>query len=517
MKDRGKRQMNPSTADEDDMDDREITESLTGALRAVSESPGAPNYAAELKKRDEERKLMYESETGRTITLDLLAKGVDPGPGRVLHILPDPADLVEEPLNEDIFSKDSDNLGDLGIDEHTLDELPDDDPEFQNFMNAFKASMGNDNFETMLEALGNKLGENTNELGLSDESVNPFNDFEEKDDLLEKRKSTAEELLSASQRELVDLDNMEVLQSPVKPLNFEEGLSQLKTKGHPKDEPKKTNSFDFDSMDLGDPNLLKPTNLVDKRQKNYLLALLDNEPIPEEPETNSSYPLTSVVRDAEGIIPQSEIDRQWNFILFARCPEPDYSKPLSERRKENMTRATGLYRDMIEKNVKPDVETLTAYMSVYSEAAKLSESLDILDKFAADHDLLPNENTYLYLIRMHIYLKDIDGALQRFQEMKDRELAPTGKIYGTLIQSLTHRDKLVEALQLLEEAHKLDIHISNTYIKKLRNRCENLGVTHPYIPDDPNQWAKDVKEFRKKAKGKPIGSRVHAARSMSFA
>jgi hypothetical protein len=551
--------MHLSTSDEDNMDNQEITESLTEALRVESELPNSPDYAKELRERDEERKLLYETETGRTITLDLLAKGVDPGPGRVLHILPDPSDFVEEPSHEDIFSTNSkshqgserrvgsdgiphlsdgaaDGDGDEMMDEEALDELPDDDPEFQQFMKAFKASMGNDNFDSMLETLDKRLEEQESGEGRAGGLggiSNPFDGFEVEEEegnenLKRNREEIAKELLSDTQRELIDLDKMEIPSSSSR-TSFDNFFKQKNDTPPTPHTSSSSSSFDFDSMNLGDPNLLNPKHLVKHKRTNPLLALLDNEPIEEEEpshsssspssSSSSSFDLTQIAqasRDENGVVTQNEIDRQWNFILFARCPEPNYSKPLLERRKENILRADGLYRDMIEHGITPNVNTLTSYLSVYSEATKLNESLNLLEKFASQHDLVPDANTYLALIRMHIFLKDIDGAKIRFEEMKQRDLKPNGKIYGHLIQSLTHRDELVDALKLLEEASIEKIHISNTYLKKLRRRCEKLGVSHPDMPEDPEQWVRDVKEYRKKTKSLPVGSRVHLARSMSF-
>jgi hypothetical protein len=561
MNERGKRQMHLSTSSQDDMDDREATDSFADALRVVNSAPNAIDHAKELRERDEERREMYESETGRTITLDLLAKGINPGPGKILHILPDPGDVVDEPSDEDIFSSPSqlprgggsmDGEGDpeQELDEADLDDIPDDDPEFQQFMNAFKASMGTDGFDSMLSALDKRLethpGGSSNPMS-KEGMANPF---EMEDDFDDHRQATAQEMLSDVERGLVDVEHMDsVPSSPIDSHAIRDEIAGLKLKdgtakssnnsssgsGSGRSSASSSSSssslpsnFDFDSIDLGDPNLLKETHLIKRKPKNPLLALLDNEPLDQEDERRyaaspsasaPSFDLSSfaqVSRDADGVIPESEVDRQWKFILFARCPDPDYSKPLLERRKENIARANGLYQDMLEQGIQPDVDTLTSYMSVYSEASKLDESINLIEKFASDHDLIPNEKTYLSLIRLHIFLKDINGAMARFHEMKERDLPINGKIYGTLIQSLTHRDQLVEALQLLEEASSKQIHISNTFIKKLRNRCEKLGVTHPDIPEDPERWVKEVKEFRKKTKSLPVGGSVHRARSMSY-
>ena len=64
----------------------------------------------------------------------------------------------------------------------------------------------------------------------------------------------------------------------------------------------------------------------------------------------------------------------------------------------------------------------------------------------------PSTYTYRGLIRMHILAKDIDAALKLKDDMiKDHNVVPDAESYGWLIRSCGHRDLLVEGLQLLEE------------------------------------------------------------------
>ena len=570
-KERGKRQKHPLTSTDDELQPYEYEEQLEDELKAVTY--GKPDHYLEYKKREEEHKKLYLSETGRTITLDLLKKGVNPGPGKILHIEPGPDDEVEEPTNEDLFSINQDitetklnrddkadrggnNNGNDKFDQEITDpdDLPDDDPEFQEFMKAFKSSMGENNFDEMLDALGKRVDKQSEENNvISDPNVkgrdNLLSEFDElddeegEDDELTQR---AKESIADVEKGLIDFETMTPGRvSTLRTKSFDEELNNLKEMKSKKVEEKllkkekeyqsklsstSESSFDFDSVDLGNPEHLKPSNLVKRKEKNSLLSLLDNEVTPEEflqktqassttsPDSQylSSQKVTKYSVGEDGAIPSEEVDRQWNYILFARCPEPDYSKPLPERRQEHIIRANALYQDMIDHNLEPNVDTMNSYLSVFTEASKLDDALNLLDKFASQHDLVPNETTYYQLIRMHIYLKDIEGARARFNEMKERDIIPSGKTYGSLIQSYCHRDRLVDALQLLEEAHDQKIHISNTYIKKLRNRCETLGLSHPYIPPDPDQWIKDVQEVRRKSKGKPIGAKVHLAQGLSY-
>ena len=68
------------------------------------------------------------------------------------------------------------------------------------------------------------------------------------------------------------------------------------------------------------------------------------------------------------------------------------------------------------------------------------------------------------------------------------------------MRSLTHRKDIVGALKLVEDAHKDGFTLSNRYVKLLRTTCENMGLTHPNLIEDPNAWVKDVKRIRKEKK-----------------
>lgn len=69
----------------------------------------------------------------------------------------------------------------------------------------------------------------------------------------------------------------------------------------------------------------------------------------------------------------------------------------------------------------PNTQTLTTCrMSASSEATRMDSALEVIDLFARRHGLAPDADTYYQIIRMHVFCRDIKGALQRFDEMKDR-------------------------------------------------------------------------------------------------
>ena len=147
-------------------------------------------------------------------------------------------------------------------------------------------------------------------------------------------------------------------------------------------------------------------------------------------------------------------------------------------------------------DIKPDVATLTSYMAVYADASRHKQALQIFNEFKS-FGIVPTAKTYKVLVRMYIRLKDIKMAFQTKEDMKKLNLIPDNETYGILIESYTHRNMVVEALKELEESAEQGIHISERHIKQLRSRCKTLGVKHPNMPADPNQWIKDVKQVRK--------------------
>jgi pentatricopeptide repeat protein len=583
LKERGKRQIAPITSPDDDLDPEELEEQISEQIRI--ETKGKPSKYEAVLRRDFMRKKMKENETGREITLSLLAKGVDPGPGRILHITPDlldsgetdPSMMVQE---EDLWSssgRDSmaerkgmkgsmDLFGhDMGSKENSMLEglgLEDDDAELQAFMKAIEGGEdGELSFEEFMKNADSSLfneqeaadAENDKDISVGSGGGSKGGGRVRKErsrarasggqdrgmrDLLRgmgEEGLDVEAKLDAFTRGITDdisedkLRLIEELEKDMTSGRFDPDKFDI---GNYRESEDKPSDNDFRLKDKGERTDSDDEVLVKKKEKktggivgkkhpavhrNPLLALLDNEPLPPAPEPEEAPDdLSKPARDENGIVTRDEVDRQWDQVLFGRCPDPDYSEPIHVRRNKNISRAKGLYLDMLERGVEPDTDTLTAFMSVYSEANRMEGALDVIDKFASAHQIEPTESTYHRLIRCHIFLKDIGGAQARLEEMKERGLEPSRETYGLLIQSLSNRDSLVEALHLLEESTAKGLKISNTYIKKLRARCAKLGVDHPDVYPDPHLWVKEVKDVRKKSKNFPPGNKVHFMRSLTF-
>jgi len=540
--DRGKRPKGRLLSPEAEENEQEIQEELIEALRL--ETTGKKSRYQMLQERDKVRKEVYLNETGRKISLSLLAEGVDPGPGKVVHITPDlieDEDNYEDSMNDYLGTGGDDTSGGgmskamqeaMGMNgeesvnegEDGLFDIDDDDPELAKFMDAIKGRGHTTSFDDLLKSMSSELdgdedeveeGDSTRKLhdilGQGQNENDPAKKLDEKISLSPKKQKQFDQLFNDVLNDRLDLDSI----NPAEVEKFEQESSAAE-EGHEDIYDRVKRERELEELEAEAST--KKANV----HGNPVLSLVDNEEVdwsklsPDEEKESVKQEIVPVTDNDEGAIPMSEVNRQWNLVLFGRCPEPDYSEKMHIRRKNNLTRAHALYARMLKDSVEPDVDTLSAYMSVASEYGNMTAALDIIDKFAVKHDLAPDASTYLRLIRMHVFMKDINGAMERLKEMKDRNLEPDKHAYGFLIQSLSHRNMLVEAIKLLEEAHDKGIVVSNRHIKKLRAHCEKLGVEHPAIYPDPDAWVKDVKEIRRKYRNVPIGNKVHFARSLSF-
>lgn len=82
---------------------------------------------------------------------------------------------------------------------------------------------------------------------------------------------------------------------------------------------------------------------------NAIVDLLDDEGDGQTALSVHSSSLSNLL--AHDVIPKDEIDKQWQAVLFGRCPDPDFSAPIKERRSRNITCADSLYAEMLGKGV----------------------------------------------------------------------------------------------------------------------------------------------------------------------
>jgi hypothetical protein len=200
--------------------------------------------------------------------------------------------------------------------------------------------------------------------------------------------------------------------------------------------------------------------------------------------------------DEQGLLSVGNVDEMWNFIEFGRAPDPDYSGTLRDRRSSNITRAMELYGEMVDSDVEPGADTLASLISVFGNAGRIRNVNELITQFKMIHNIEPNRRAYDAIIKTHILAKDINSALQAKDECIKNDMLPGREAYGMLLQSLTNRNMLEQALLTLEECSDRGVKIQERNIRKLRARCESLGIVHPNLPADPAAWVKAVKEVR---------------------
>lgn len=196
---------------------------------------------------------------------------------------------------------------------------------------------------------------------------------------------------------------------------------------------------------------------------------------------------------------RKQVNREWDFFAFGRAPPPDYSLSPQQRQDINKHRAILLFEDMQQKGIEPSIVTWNKLLAVHAEAVKVEEAMAI---FASIQEvgIAVNNRTYEPLIRMHLRNKDLESAIAAKDEAIMNNIVPTEESFGMLVQSLARRDETLNALKMLEQASSLGVKLHERNLKLLRTQCEKLGLTHPDLPANPLQWAKDVKVRRRQLK-----------------
>jgi len=165
----------------------------------------------------------------------------------------------------------------------------------------------------------------------------------------------------------------------------------------------------------------------------------------------------------------------------------------------------------------PTAETMNALLSVYAECLRNHDAIAVYNAFPK-YGVKPTAKTYQALLRMYIRRKDVGSAIALKEDMQSSILGdrinPDASTFGILINTLTHRGELPQALNLLEEATKLNLRVNEKHLKFLRARCESLGVKHPHLPANPKEWVKKIKHSKRTAGG--TQRRVEPVRSMLY-
>jgi len=196
------------------------------------------------------------------------------------------------------------------------------------------------------------------------------------------------------------------------------------------------------------------------------------------------------------------VNSEWNKVLFARAPSPNYKINIEQRYHKNILKAQYFFLELLLHELKVDIITLNASLSVWSEALKFDEAYNFLHTFYS-FNLKPDDRSLRHLSRMHIRAKDMKGSLKLKSKADMMNLSYDNESYGLLMKSSLQRNMITDSILLLEESVENGNCILDRHIDTLRSRCTKIGIKHPSVPPNPLEWKKQLKESRKVSVQRP--------------
>jgi pentatricopeptide repeat protein len=207
------------------------------------------------------------------------------------------------------------------------------------------------------------------------------------------------------------------------------------------------------------------------------------------------------------------IDEKWDLIEYGRPPVQNFDYTLGVTRQINKYRAELAWKEMIAQGIEPNQTTWNRYLMVFADAVDAERTKKVRDEMVANNISVTPE-AYESLMKLFLRSNDLEGTEAILVEMKQKRVVHP-PCYGLMIQGFASKQKLVEALKLVEECADNGIRIPEKNLKYLRFKCWDMGVNHPSMPPDPKQWVYDLKATQKKKKfaGK---RKIQSIGSLSF-
>jgi hypothetical protein len=234
---------------------------------------------------------------------------------------------------------------------------------------------------------------------------------------------------------------------------------------------------------------------IKERQSSLMPHVEKVAPVSLSNETDEGPLLTLGEKDytTEQLAKLAARDLEWRMISYGLPPKPDYATvSIENMHARNKDRADLIFEDLAIQGLRPSPHALSNYMKVYSEAGDM-RAVKLFNSFST-FGFYPSASEYGDLIRMYLRKNDFEAAIVVKEQMSN--ITPKMETFGMLMMSASYRDKLPEALLLLEEASKHGIKIEERYLRVLRVKMNKLGLQHPDLPSDPHQWIKDAKKIK---------------------
>jgi pentatricopeptide repeat protein len=109
-------------------------------------------------------------------------------------------------------------------------------------------------------------------------------------------------------------------------------------------------------------------------------------------------------------------------------------------------------RDMEAAKVPPSNFTLSILVKLYGRLGDVDKAFEVVETYPAKYGFELNAIVYTCLMTSCISNDDVGRALRVFEQMKASKCAPDAKTYSTLVNGCLRKDKLEEAVQLVDDA-----------------------------------------------------------------
>merc|ERR1719487_1898116 len=121
-------------------------------------------------------------------------------------------------------------------------------------------------------------------------------------------------------------------------------------------------------------------------------------------------------------------------------------------RKQMRTLTEQVLGDMEEANVAPSNFTLSILIKLYGRLGDVDRAFEIVETYPQKYGFELNATVYTCLMSTCMSNDNAEKALEVFEMMKTSKCAPDSKTYLTLINGCLRKDKLEDAVKLVDEA-----------------------------------------------------------------
>jgi pentatricopeptide repeat protein len=159
------------------------------------------------------------------------------------------------------------------------------------------------------------------------------------------------------------------------------------------------------------------------------------------------------------------------------------------RRRVLLAEARAIYSaELPRAGLQPDIVTLNTMVAALCNAKQRDAAYAFLRTEFPARGLAPDARTYRSLIRMHVAQRDTAAAQAALADMRARGVRPDADAYGLLVHAAAREWRVKDALALVREAREAGLAVNEHYAFLLRQRCKELGVAHPDVPEHPVGW-----------------------------